>query len=34
MVAVAAAFMGLIVRVGKNVFSKAVSLQDDADFTI
>lgn len=34
MVAVAAAFMGLIVRVVKNVFSQAVSLQDDADFTI
>ena len=34
MVAVAAAFVGLIVRVVKNVFSKAVSLQDDADFTI
>ena len=34
MVAVAAAFMGLIVRVVKNVFAKAVSLQDDADFTI
>ncbi len=34
MVSVAAAFMGLIVRVVKNVFSRAVSLQDDADFTI
>jgi hypothetical protein len=34
MVAVAAAFVGLIVRVVKNVFAKAVSLQDDADFTI
>ena len=34
MVAVAAAFMGLIVRVVKNVFARAVSLQDDADFTI
>ena len=33
-VAVAAAFMGLIVRVIKNVIEKAVSLQDDADFTI
>lgn len=34
MVAVAAAFMALIVRVVKNVFARAVSLQDDADFTI
>ncbi|NLA86669.1 MAG: DUF2975 domain-containing protein [Clostridiales bacterium] len=34
MVAVAAAFMGLIVRVVKNVFARAVALQDDADFTI
>ncbi|MCL2152163.1 MAG: DUF2975 domain-containing protein [Oscillospiraceae bacterium] len=33
-VGVSAAFMGLIVRVIKNVFAKAVSLQDDADFTI
>ncbi len=33
-VAVAAAFMGLIVRVIKNVFDRAVSLQNDADFTI
>ena len=33
-VGVAAAFMGLIVRVVKNVVAKAVSLQDDADFTI
>ena len=33
-VGVAAAFMGLIVRVIKNVVAKAVSLQDDADFTI
>lgn len=33
-VAVAAAFMGLIVRVVKNVVARAVSLQDDADFTI
>ena len=33
-VGVAAAFMGLIVRVVKNVFAKAVSLQDDANFTI
>jgi len=30
----AAAFMGLIVRVIKNVFAKAVSLQDDSDLTI
>ncbi len=34
MVAVAAAFMGLIVRVVKNVVARAVSLQDDANFTI
>lgn len=34
MVAIAAAFMGLIVRVVKNVVARAVSLQDDADFTI
>ena len=33
-VGVAAAFMGLVVRVIKNVVEKAVSLQDDADFTI
>lgn len=33
-VAVAAAFVGLIVRIVKNVFARAVSLQDDADFTI
>jgi hypothetical protein len=33
-VGVAAAFMGLIARVIKNVIAKAVSLQDDADFTI
>ena len=33
-IGVAAAFMGLIVRVIKNVVAKAVSLQDDADFTI
>ena len=33
-VGVASAFMGLIVRVIKNVVEKAVSLQDDADFTI
>jgi len=33
-IGVAAAFMGLIVRVIKNVFAKAVSLQDDAEFTI
>lgn len=34
MVAVAAAFIGLIVRVVKNVFARAVALQDDADHTI
>lgn len=33
-VSVAAAFMGLIARVIKNVLAKAVSLQDDADYTI
>ena len=33
-VGVAAAFMGLIVRVVKNVVAKAVSLQDDVDLTI
>ena len=33
-VGIAAAFMGLVVRVIKNVVAKAVSLQDDADFTI
>ena len=34
LVAAAAAFMGLIVRIVKNVFAKAVELQDEADFTI
>ena len=33
-VGVAAAFMGLIIRVLKNVVARAVSLQDDAEFTI
>jgi hypothetical protein len=33
-IGVAAAFMGLIVRVVKNIVAKAVSLQDDADYTI
>ena len=33
-VGVAAAFMGLIVRVVKNIIAKAVLLKDDADFTI
>lgn len=33
-VSIAAAFMGLIVRVVKNVIAKAVSLQDDANLTI
>jgi len=33
-VAVAAAFMGLIVRVVKNVFSQAVELKNESDFTI
>jgi hypothetical protein len=34
LVGVAAAFMGLIVRVVRNAFARAVSLQDDADYTI
>ena len=33
-IGVAAAFMGLIVRVVKNVIAKAVSLQEEADYTI
>lgn len=33
-VAAAAGFMGLIVRVVKNVFARAVQLQDDADLTV
>lgn len=33
-VTVAAAFIALIVRVVKNVFAKAVALQDDVDHTI
>jgi len=33
-VAVAAAFMGLIVRVVKNVFAQAVELQNEADYTV
>ncbi|MCL2125895.1 MAG: DUF2975 domain-containing protein [Oscillospiraceae bacterium] len=33
-IGVAAAFMGLIVRVIKNVVAKAVLLKDDADYTI
>lgn len=33
-VAIAAAFVGLIVRVVKNVFDRAVALQIEADFTI
>ena len=33
-VGIAAAFMGLIIRILKNIVAKAVSLQDDADFTI
>jgi len=33
-VGIAAAFMGLIIRVVKNVIAKAVSLQDEADFTV
>jgi Flp pilus assembly protein TadB len=33
-VAVAAAFMGLIVRVVKNVVAQAVELQNEADYTV
>ncbi|MGS0763427.1 DUF2975 domain-containing protein [Syntrophomonas curvata] len=33
-VAVAAAFMGLIVRVVKNIFAQAVELKNDADYTV
>jgi len=33
-ISIAAAFVGLIVRVVKNVISKAVSLQDESDLTI
>lgn len=33
-VAVAAAFMGLIVRVVKNVVAKAVELQNEVDYTV
>ena len=33
-VGVSAAFMGLIVRVVKNVVAKAVSLQEEADYTV
>jgi len=33
-VAVAAAFMGLIVRVLKNVFAQAVELQNESDYTV
>jgi len=33
-IGVAAAFMGLVVRVIKNVVAKAIQLQDDADYTI
>ncbi|MCL2226676.1 MAG: DUF2975 domain-containing protein [Oscillospiraceae bacterium] len=33
-IGIAAAFMGLVVCVVKNVIAKAVSLQDDADYTI
>ena len=32
--AVAAAFMGLIVRVVKNVVAQAVELKDEADYTV
>jgi len=33
-IGIAAAFMYLVVRVIKNIIAKAVSLQDDADYTI
>jgi len=33
-IGIAAAFMGLVMRVIKNVFAKAISLQDDAELTI
>lgn len=33
-VAIAAAFMALIIRVIKNVFSRAIALQEEADYTI
>jgi len=33
-VAIAAAFMGLIVRVVKNVVAQAVALQDEIDYTV
>ncbi|NLB53899.1 MAG: DUF2975 domain-containing protein, partial [Syntrophomonadaceae bacterium] len=33
-VAVAAAFMGLIVRVLKNVFAQAVELKNESDYTV
>jgi len=33
-ISVAGAFMGIIVRAIKDVFAKAVSLQDDAELTI
>ena len=33
-IGITAVFMGLVVRVVKNVIAKAVSLQDDADYTI
>ena len=33
-IGIAAAFMGLVVRVVKNVIAKAVSLQDEANYTI
>lgn len=33
-VAVAAAFMGLVVRVLKNVFARAVELQNESDYTV
>ena len=33
-VAIAAGFVGLIVRVIKNVFAEAIALKDENDFTI
>ena len=34
MVAIMAGFMGLIVRIVKNVFEEAVSMKDELDFTV
>ncbi len=34
LIAIAAGFMGLIVRIVKNVFEQAISMKDELDFTI